>query len=645
MSTRFVLGTSGHVDHGKSTLVKALTGIDPDRLIEEKRRGITIELGFAPLTLPDGTRCALVDVPGHERFVGAMVAGATGLDAVLLVVAVDEAVMPQTREHLEICRLLGVRRGLIALTKCDLLESQGQELLELARADVAAMVEGSFLEGAQVLPVSARTGAGLDALRTALGELARAAPDRPAEGPGWVPVDRVFSVRGFGTVVTGTVVAGQLAVGEAVDLVPDGPQGVRIRGLQEHGSAVERLQAGQRAAINLAGVEVEQLARGMAVVAAGRARPTRRVDVQMESVRGLPEPLGGRFRALVHVGTASVTGTVRLLDREALLPGEQAMAQVALDAPLAARAGQHLLLRGFAELKGQGRTLAGGQVIDPTPRRHRRDRVAAAARVGLLAAGAVEARLAALIAESGFMPIPLQQHADRLGISPKAAERAFQLLATRGQVVVVEREERIGLDPSAHDLLVTRLATAIAEHEVAEPLAAGMPRESLRTALGLELSPRLLARLVESLLARGLAVASGELLQTPGRRASASPQASDLVGRVRSRLAAAGLGPPWVEELAGELGVAVPRLSQVLDLLQREGAVVRVKTEMWFDAAALALLQQRLLAHLESHGEIDMQGFKELVGQSRKWSIPLGEWFDERRVTLRVGDKRVKRGR
>ncbi|WP_242372856.1 selenocysteine-specific translation elongation factor, partial [Anaeromyxobacter sp. SG26] len=386
---RVVVGTAGHIDHGKSSLVRALTGIDPDRLREEKRRGITIELGFAHLALPDGTVAGVVDVPGHERFVRAMAAGAGGIDLVVLVVAADEGVMPQTREHLDICRLLGVPRGLVAVTKSDLLPGLGADWLPLLEQDIREATKGTFLEGAAVLPVSSTTGEGLDELRAEIARLAGEVTERPADGPVFLPIDRAFSMKGFGTVVTGTLLSGQIAEGDEAALLPS-PQGapaLRVRSVQVHGKAAPRALAGQRTAVNLPGIEPTAVARGQALVHAGVVPPSSILDAEVTLLAAAPRPLKHRAKLLLHVGTAQVPAAVALLDRAELRPGETAFAQLRLGAPVAALPGQRFILRGFAVLEGRGKTVGGGRVLAVAAPRRRRGRPEATRQLEVLARG------------------------------------------------------------------------------------------------------------------------------------------------------------------------------------------------------------------------------------------------------------------
>ncbi len=644
---RVVIGTAGHVDHGKTALVKALTGVDTDRLREEQRRGITIELGFAHLTLPDGTVAGVVDVPGHERFVKAMAAGAGGLDLVVLVVAADEGVMPQTREHLDICRLLGVPRGLVAITKSDLLPELGAEWLPLLEEELRAALKGTFLEGCPLVPCSSRTGEGLPELRAALTTLASQAPPRPADGPLFLPVDRAFSLKGFGTVVTGTLLSGAVAEGEEVALQPAAPGAapLRVRSVQVHGAPVARALAGQRTAVNLPGLEVEAFQRGQALTHAGVVPASSLLDVEVSLLAAAPKPLKHRARLLLHVGTAQVQAAVALLDRPELAPGATAPAQLRLASPVAALPGQRFILRGFAKLDGRGATLAGGRILSVAAPRRRRGRPEPLAQLSALASPEREARVAAVLAIAGPAGLPLEALAGRTALPQRAAEEALQRLSTRGAALLIDRERRTWVSGPVADALSARLTAAVAAHHQREPLSSGPGREALRAALPPVADPRLYARLLTRLVEQGALLLEGDHVRHPAHRAAAAGGAGgEAKAKVAAALAQGGLTPPWLTELPGLTGVSPADTTAVLKLLLAEGTVVRVSAELWFDAAAVAELQGRLVAWLKAHRTISTTDFKALVGASRKHVIPLAEYFDRERVTLRVGEARQLRG-
>jgi selenocysteine-specific elongation factor len=643
---RVVVGTAGHIDHGKTSLVRALTGIDTDRLREEKRRGITIELGFAHLALPDGSVAGVVDVPGHERFVRSMAAGAGGIDLVVLVIAADEGVMPQTREHLDICRLLGVPRGLVALTKSDLLPELGADWLGLLEADVREVTRGTFLEGAPIVPVSATSRDGLDRLVAEIARLAAEVPERPADGPLFLPIDRAFSIKGFGTVITGTLLSGQLAEADAAALLPS-PQGaaaLRVRSVQVHGQTVPRALAGQRTAVNLPGVEPSAIRRGQVLVHPGVVPASSILDVELTLLSAAPKPLAHRGKLLLHVGTTQVAATVALLDRGELPPGGTVLAQLRLAEPVAALPGQRFILRGFAVLEGRGKTVGGGRILGVAAPKRRRGRPEATAQLAALAGGEVEGRIRTVLAMAGPAGLDLPAVVGRTALAPKAAQTALDRLGAKGAVLLFDRERRAYVAGEVAAELGRRLAGAVAAFHRDHPLAAGVGRETLRGALPPITDPRLFQRLLAQAVERGDLVAEGEHVREKGHAAASGAAGGALKEKVAGLLARGGLTPPWLAELPAAAGASAADVGAVLKLLLAEGRVLRATPELWFDAAVVKALEAKLVAFLRERKQISTQEFKELVGATRKHVIPLAEYFDREKVTLRVGERRVLRG-
>ncbi|GAC1339791.1 MAG: selenocysteine-specific translation elongation factor [Myxococcales bacterium] len=674
---RVVVGTAGHVDHGKTSLVHALTGIDTDRLPEEKRRGITLEAGYAHLALPGIGVAGVVDVPGHERFLRAMVAAAGGIDVAVLCIAADEGPMPQTAEHLDVLRLLGVRAGVVALTKADLLPELGAEHRELVLLEIEELVAGTFLEEAEVVPVSSRTGQGLPellrALSAAVGSLA-AAP-RAETGPLFLPLDRAFALKGFGTVVTGTLFSGSLEVGDAVDVVGAGARerDVRVRGIQVHGLPVERARAGQRTAANLAALELSHAPRGAALVAAGTSQltgPVRVLDVELELLPVAPRPLKDRTRLLAHVGTAQAQAVVALLDRTELLPGERALAQLRLGEEVAALAGLRFLLRGelgkateaegariaqaqvargagsaprrVAAARAHASTLGGGRVLSVGARRRRRGRATDLAALQALAGDDPLAQAERLMLEAGLAGVSPALLAARGAFTHRTAERALERLAQANRALLFDRDARLYAHVELLHKLQARVLSQMARQAEVAPMDPSLSREELRQRAG-DAPQRLFARAIAALQDAGELRADAERVRPAGAAAPLSGPDADAQSRLADLLEQAGLAPPRVDELPGLLGEPVARVGQLLKALAAAGRASRVSEELWFAAAALAELKVRLVAQLGAAREIDAQGFKELTGQSRKFTIPLAEYFDRERVTLRIGDKRVLR--
>jgi len=636
-----VIGTAGHIDHGKTSLVRALTGIDTDRLKEEKERGITIELGFAHLTLPSGITVGVVDVPGHERFVRTMVAGAVGIDLVVLVVAADEGVMPQTREHLDICGLLGVTRGVVALTKADLVDD---ELRALAAADVAEALRGTALAGAPIVPCSAKTGAGLPSL---LAEVARAlaeAPGRDPEGLTRLPIDRVFSMKGFGTVVTGTLWAGRVAPGDDLVALPAvSPTAAKVRGVQVHGGAVASATAGQRTALNLAAPR-EALARGQVLVRPGELEAGRLVDARVRLLGSALGPMKRRARVQLHAGTASTLATVTLLDRGALDPGGEALAQLQLDDEMVLVPGDRFVLRGFVAQRNHGTTVGGGVVLRTLGARHRRATPELlAALVATEQAAPPEARVLLEVERAGSSGIARAALQMRLPTTPRATEAALTKLLSTRAIIRVDRDRGLVVARTAFDALRAAALAAVDAHHAARPLDPGLGREELRTRLvGAEGDPRLCHAVVESLERDGELEIARDVVRRRGHdpaRAQAATTLAPLAERLGALYREAALQPPRPVEAAAALAADRAEVERALELLARGGVVTRIK-DLFFHAEALAALRARLVAFLDERGQITPQEWKELVGGSRKFAIPLAEHYDAEKVTLRIGDIR-----
>jgi selenocysteine-specific elongation factor len=637
---RLVLGTAGHIDHGKTALIQTLTGVDTDRLPEEKARGITIDLGFAPLDLAEGLRVSVVDVPGHEGLVRTMVSGATGIDLVLLVVAADEGVMPQTREHVAICELLGITRGVVALSKVDAVE---REVAELAAEEVAELLRGSALEGAPVVPVSAVTGVGVDALREALARtIADAAPRTPRSGPPRLPIDRHFAAKGFGSVVTGTLLGGPLALGDAVEIFPSGLEG-RLRGLQSHGVESERGEPGTRCALNLQGLEVAQLARGQVVSLPGALAPTATIDVKLRWLSAAPKseaPTAVEFLA----ATCERRARVAPIGANALLSGSVGYARIHIDGePVALLPGDRFILRGFARTQMGGTTLGGGSVLDVAPPHRRRSDPALLADLTALEARDPKTLLAVRIERSGLAGIARERLARETGISGEALETALAALAEAGRGAVTSGGT--WLERAAIEDIERRLLAALDTYHAAVPIRPGMPAGALRGRLP-ENVPRDAADLALARLAAREAVRiEGDLVRRAHHRPTLSTEDDAVVQRLLAESKAAGLEPPSAKEWAERVGLGLERLRELLAHLEREGGLVRAPGDLWFDAAAVAALRERVIAYLKEHGRLETPAYKTLIGTTRRTAVPLMELFDAEHVTIRRGEARLLRGR
>jgi len=626
-----VVGTAGHIDHGKTSLVKALTGTDTDRLPEEKARGITIDLGFAFLEEP-GLTIEIVDVPGHERFVRNMLAGVGGIDLAMLVIAADEGVMPQTREHLAICSLLRIKAGLIALTKADLVEA---DWLELVRDDVAGAVRGTFLEGAPIVPVSSKTGQGLDDLRAALRTLAASVPPRGTDELPRLPIDRVFTVRGFGTVVTGTLTAGTLTTDDRVEIYPKRAE-AKIRGLQAHGHPVASARAGQRTAINLQGLERAAIDRGDVVGLPGTLVPSVLVDGTLELLPDAPRAVKTRTRVRFHVGTSEIMARALLLDRPELEPGETAFARFRLEAPLVARPGDRFVVRSYSPVL----TIGGGTLLDVDPPRFKRKGPALVAHLDLLRRGSPEVVLEEHIRHVGSGGVRLTTLAGRVPFGPERLRAVLEGLQTAGRVISIDRDWFI--HPDSFGRLRGLVVDELTAFHRANPLKPGMSREELRGRAG-GADERVFAFLLSSLGAESVVKTERDKVRLASHEVRLSPAQQRVVDVLEAEFSRAEAAPPSAEEALGRAGVRGDEENELFQVLVQSGKLVRVKESLFFHAQALDSIQTKLVALLRERKEIGPGDIKDLLGISRKYAIPLLEFFDQRRVTARVGERRILR--
>ena len=633
----FIIGTAGHIDHGKSALVRALTGTDPDRLPEEKRRGITIDLGFADLQLDD-LKVGFVDVPGHERFIKNMLAGAHGIDLLALVIAADEGVMPQTREHFDICRLLGVRNGLIVITKKDLVE---EEMLSLVEDEARALVAGSFLENAPVLAVSAKTGAGLDELRTQLTHLGRRVPPRSSDFTMRLPIDRSFSMRGFGTVVTGTLVSGQINEGDELELLPPGIK-VRVRGLQVHGQAVKQAHAGQRTAVNLAGIDTAQVERGMVLAPVARLRPTQILDVWIDVLPGASRGVRSRSRVRFHIGAAEVLGRVTVLDGASeIRAGDGALAQVRLEAPVVALHDDRFVLRSYSPAD----TIGGGRVVNPLAPKHRRKEIQTTVELlrSLLNAEPAS-KFASLVRFAKKHGVRLSDIAAATGWTNEVLARAAAEAAQQGEIV---EAGGVYLASESFAALSRDVLAELEAHHKREPLARGMLRETLREKLFAHSLSELFGAVIGRLEATGEVVSEKDVIRSSGHRVDLTDKDARLSEQIEKIYHDAGVEAPSLDEAMARAGVAASQRGQarkILQLLLDNGKLIRIQGDMFMHAQVVQMLKTKLQAYAAQHEPdrlIDVAAFKNLAGVSRKYAIPLLEYFDREHVTRRAGDKRL----
>ncbi len=628
-SRRIILGTAGHIDHGKTSLVRSLTGVDTDRLPQERARGITIDVGFASLTLDD-LHVGIIDVPGHERFIKNMLAGAVGVDLAMLVIAADDSIMPQTREHLDILRLLRVKTGLVAITKCDLAEP---DWIDLVEEDVRELTRGTFLDGAPIVRTSANDGTGTDELRRAIADAADRVSSTTRREPFRLPVDRAFVKEGLGTVVTGTVWSGTLGSGDAVDWLP-GATPVRARGLQSFGREATSIERGQRAAINLIGVHHSEIKRGHELAATGTLRPSHRLTVRLRALEGLQRPIKHRSRVRLHVGTAEIIASVYLLGQDEIAPGESAVAQLHAASPLVARARQPFVVRSESPLE----TIGGGSVLEPVPPRYSRRQHPPPDRFDGLTDDDPVRRVGAALALAAGAVDPTPQLWQTADADPAEAGAALDALAEQGVI----RRDASGrtLHSDRVDAIAGRIEPLMRRFHETHPLDTGMPRSRLEELLG-DLEPSELAMVIDHLIATERLSLSGTRLAMAGLGPALSPAQLALVEKLLDAYRDGGFTPPTPAALASDLHHPERKLRDLVQLCVDQGRLDHVAGDLFLHADAAIALRERLTAHLQEHGEIAMSGIRDLLGTSRKFAVPLGEYCDRVGITRRKGDVRV----
>jgi selenocysteine-specific elongation factor len=626
-----IVGTAGHIDHGKSTLVEALTGTHPDRLAEEKRRGITIDLGFAFLE-ENGVRFGFVDVPGHERFISNMLAGAAGIDVLLLVIAADESIKPQTREHFDICRMLGVKRGVVALTKSDMVDS---DTMELVRMEAEEFLRGSFLEKALLVPVSAKTGAGLTELKKALNDAASNASVKDAARYFRLPIDRAFAMKGFGSVVTGTLISGSVGPGDEVELFPRGDR-LRVRGVQSGGKAVDRAMAGQRTAVNLAGIEHGALKRGMVLATPGKFRKTRRIDVRLELLPSARKMKQGS-RVHFHAGTAETIAEVFFHGVKEVPPGGSALANLKLQDEVLVLPGDRFIVRQFSPVV----TIGGGAVLDPLARRPMLRDTGRMKFLETLERGSSEEILGAMT-ERALLGLGCEEIVARTGWTEKEVHGALEKLHGAGRVRTVAAEPLVLVSGKLFEEVRKKITEKVERFQKENPLLPGIAREDLRTSLGKRVRSETFRAALEELAAQKKLDAQGDLVKKAGSEIALLPEEAKAKEQIEAAFASSGLAVPSVKEVLAKLTVEAKRAEKLLQILLREKNLVRVSPELVFHRQALAQLKEQLAAHKKAKGDrLSVPAFKELTGITRKYAIPLLEYLDRERVTRRVGEERV----
>lgn len=624
-----ILGTAGHIDHGKTSLVKALTGIETDRLKEEKERGITIELGFASLDLPNGRHIGIVDMPGHEKFVKNMVAGSSGIDVVVMVIAADEGVMPQTREHMEICNLMGISHGMIALTKTDLVD---EDLLELAMDDIHDFILDTFLEDKPIVPVSSATGQGLTEFLTTLEEICTQIPPRKFSSIFRLPVDRVFSMKGFGTVITGTLISGQVSVGQDIMVYPRKITS-KVRGLQVHSSSVETAMAGTRTAINFQGLDREAVFRGDVLSTPGALIESYMVDAEFHYLKSNAKPAKARTRVRFHSGTSEILGYMVLLDRESLLPGDTAPVQFRLESPVCCIKDDRYVIRSYSPVK----TIGGGTILNPASQKHKLKDKAVVQGLEHLALEDNEKTIAVFLSLKGFSGLTLNDLRVMTNIPDKKLAATLQKMLARQEIILTDKEKQVYIAGSVFDGFREKALEKLTAYHEANPLKEGMPSQELKSKFQYVDDNRFFNILFTRLEKEKVIVQDKNLLRLADFTVALQVDQHEIKEKILKIYASSGLTPPFFRTICQDLDLDQKTAKDVLHMLIDEKAVVKTKDDLYFGASAIAALEAKLIEHLKANETITTPEFKDMTGISRKFVIPLIEYFDSIHLTIRSG--------
>ncbi|MDL1955776.1 MAG: selenocysteine-specific translation elongation factor [Candidatus Desulfofervidus auxilii] len=630
-----ILGTAGHIDHGKTQLIKALTGIDTDRLKEEKERGITIELGFAFLNLPNGQLLGIVDVPGHEKFVHHMVAGAAGMDLVALVIAADEGVMPQTKEHLEICSLLKVKRGLVVITKIDIVEP---EWLELVEEDVKEFLKGTFLEGAPIVKVSSITGEGIPDLIKTLEKLVTEVEPKPSTGLFRLPIDRVFTIKGFGTVVTGTAIGGSVKIGDTLMIYPSEKK-TKARNIQVHNKDVSQAFAGQRTAINLQGLEKEEINRGDIIAPPDTLIPSFMLDAFLEILPSAPKSFKNRALVRLHLYTAEIPAQTVILDKDELKPGETGYVQFRLKKPAVALPGDRFVIRSYSPII----TLGGGIILHPTPAKHKRMREEVISNLKLLEKGKIEERILAHLKEARYNGLTFKNLQIFLNDFSENLINILENLTKNKKIYLIHKETALYLHAHFVEELEKRIVSFLKEFHQKNPLLHGISKDELKSKFLPFLKEEVFSFLIHHLERKNIIVLEQHLLRLKTHTISLTSKEKTLKEKIYHYLIESGYTPPSPQELAKKLNEKEEKINHLLRLLVEEGKIIRVKEGFYFEKKLIETLKEKLINYLKQKETITPSEFKHLTKASRKYNIPLLEYFDSLKLTIRLGDKRVLR--
>jgi len=630
-----ILGTAGHIDHGKTSLVKALTGIETDRLKEEKERGITIELGFASLDLPNGRHIGIVDMPGHEKFVKNMVAGSSGIDVVVMVIAADEGVMPQTREHMEICNLMGICHGMIALTKTDLVDD---DLRELAMEDIHDFISDTFLEDKPVVPVSSATGQGLGDFLTTLEKICTQVPPRKFSSIFRLPVDRVFSMKGFGTVITGTLISGQVSVGQDIMVFPRKVTS-KVRGLQVHSRSVETAMAGTRTAINFQGLDREAVFRGDVLSTPGALIESYMVDAQFHYLKSNTRPAKARTRVRFHSGTSEILGYMVLLDRDTLLPGDTAPVQFRLESPVCCIKDDRYVVRSYSPV----RTIGGGAILNPVSRKHKLKDTAMVDGLSDLADQDDEKTIAYVLSSGGYAGLSLNALRVMTNVPDKKLAARLQAMLAKQDAVLTDKEKQIYVHGTVFDEFKETVLARLTAYHRENPLKEGMPAQELKSKFQYVDDARFFNILFNRLEKEGLIALDKNLVKRSGFKVALQVDQHEIKGKIAGIYKESGLTPPFFRTICRDLDLDRKTARDVMQMLIDEKQVIKTKDDLFFDAHAVSDLSAKLIEYLKANEKITTPQFKDMTGISRKYVIPLIEHFDAIHLTIRVEDHRQLR--
>ncbi len=638
-----VLGTAGHVDHGKTSFIRALTGHDTDRLKEEKKRGITIELGFAWLDLPCGHRLGIVDVPGHEKFVRTMVSGVSGIDILAFIVAADEGIMPQTVEHFEICKLMGVERGLIIVTKKDMVEP---EWLEMVNEEIVQFCEGSFLEGAPVINVSSLTGEGIEEVRSELDAIVRQHNFSEAFGPFRLSVDRIFAMKGFGAVITGTGISGRIKAGEELRLYPS-PQVAKIRGIQVHSQSVDEVEAGHRTAINLQGVETADIHRGMVAAPPEALMPGYMLDASFQYLTANSKPLKHRSRVRVHLGTTEVMGRISLLDRDEIAPGDEAFVQILLEEEVAVWPQDRFVIRSYSPVN----TIGGGVVLGNVSLRKRKrlqeaDRIENGRIYEILQKGSLDEKILFFLEESREQGLTANDIGIRIGLFGNSLKKALQQPLSSKKIAVVDSATQRYVILAVAENIKAMLLHSLKEYHRQHPLVPGIVREELRTGLHRPVEIKVFNYCLAELLKKGEIVQEESLLRLKDHEVALKADEKELERELLEWFMAKGLKTPTIKETMEQFeAYPAQMVKEVMSIHLRDGRLLKISESLYYSREIFDPLVEKVIHFLKENEKMDAQAFKELTGLSRKFSIPILEYLDRAKVTMRVGDSRILRKR